>query len=65
MTNFDKNFLPLNISEHEACINDLNELNWHVSYTKRVLEKAQARKNAADLMNTRLKEDIEFVKKHM
>ena len=52
-------------SEHEACIVDLNELQWHLAYTTRNQAKAQQRKDSAELMNNRLKEDIDFVRKHM
>lgn len=51
--------------EHEACIVDLNELQWHLAYTTRNQAKSQQRKDNAELMNNRLKEDIEFVKMHI
>ncbi|KAK7100124.1 coiled-coil domain-containing protein 178-like [Littorina saxatilis] len=58
--------LPILVQrEHEACIVDLNELQWHLAYTTRTLSKAQKRKDTAELMNSRLKEDIEFVKTHI
>ena len=44
---------------------DLNELQWHVAYTSRTLAKAQQRKDGAEVMNNRLKEDIDFVKMHV
>ncbi|GFS13551.1 coiled-coil domain-containing protein 178-like isoform X2 [Elysia marginata] len=51
--------------EHEACIVDLNELHWHVSYTKRLEAKAQTRFTIAKRLNQQLKEDIAFVKQHV
>ncbi|XP_076463347.1 coiled-coil domain-containing protein 178-like [Babylonia areolata] len=58
--------LPLLVQrEHEACIVDLNELQWHLAYTTRAQAKSQQRKDNAEVMNNRLKEDIEFVKMHI
>ncbi|XP_005098448.1 coiled-coil domain-containing protein 178 [Aplysia californica] len=51
--------------EHEACIVDLNELHWHVSFAKRNEAKAQTRFSTAERLNTQLKEDIAFVKQHV
>ncbi|GFO13380.1 coiled-coil domain-containing protein 178-like isoform x2 [Plakobranchus ocellatus] len=51
--------------EHEACIVDLNELHWHVSYTKRLEAKAENRFTIAQRLNQQLKEDIGFVKQHV
>nr|XP_009861454.2 coiled-coil domain-containing protein 178-like isoform X1 [Ciona intestinalis] len=50
--------------EHEACACDISELQWHVSYTTRQLERSKERVHAAQLLNASLKEDINFVKKH-
>ena len=44
---------------------DLNELQWHVSYSSRNEERIKGRVDIAEVLNKRLKEDIEFVKKHM
>lgn len=52
-------------TEHEACIMDLNELSWHCNYGGRNLQRVQNKTSAAELLNKRLKDDIEFVKKHM
>lgn len=51
--------------EHEACIMDLNELSWHCNYGGRNLQRVQNKTSAAELLNKRLKDDIEFVKKHI
>ena len=51
-------------SEHEACAMDINELNWHVSYRSRVEARIQNKTNIAEVLNSRLKEDIAYVKKH-
>lgn len=51
--------------EHEECIVDLTELQWHVAYGTRNEIRLKERWNIAQVLNTRLKEDIEFVKKHI
>ncbi|XP_060070324.1 coiled-coil domain-containing protein 178-like [Ylistrum balloti] len=51
--------------EHEACIMDLNELQWHVAYATRNDKRMQDRCNIAEVLNSRLIEDIAFVKKHI
>lgn len=51
--------------EHEECIIDLNELQWHVAYSSRNQERIKGRMDIAEVLNRRLKEDIEFVKKHI
>lgn len=51
--------------EHEACIMDLNELQWHVAYAVRNQKRIENRTNIAEVLNTRLKDDIAFVNKHM
>lgn len=53
------------ILEHEACIMDLNELQWHVAYSSRNEKRIKNRTNIAEVLNARLKDDIAFVKKHM
>ena len=57
--------MVLFVTEHEECIIDLNELNWHVAYSSRNEERIKGRVDIAEVLNKRLKEDIEFVKKHM
>ena len=44
---------------------DINELQWHVAYSSRNEARIQDRVDIAEVLNKRLKEDIEFVKKHM
>ena len=44
---------------------DLNEMQWHVSYSSRNEARIKERVEIAEVLNQRLKEDIEFVKKHM
>ncbi|XP_052254970.1 coiled-coil domain-containing protein 178-like [Dreissena polymorpha] len=51
--------------EHEECITDLNELQWHVAYSSRNESRIKERVEIAEVLNKRLKEDIEFVKKHI
>ncbi|XP_060608579.1 coiled-coil domain-containing protein 178-like [Ruditapes philippinarum] len=51
--------------EHEECIMDINELQWHVAYSSRNEARIQDRVDIAEVLNKRLKEDIEFVKKHI
>ncbi|XP_050402301.1 coiled-coil domain-containing protein 178 [Patella vulgata] len=51
--------------EHEACILDLNELQWHVAYCSRSEARIKDRKEIAEVLNARLKEDIAFVKRHI
>ena len=53
------------VTEHQACIVDINELHWHMAYTTRTLAKTQQRKDAAEVMNNRLKEDIQFINMHV
>lgn len=50
--------------EHEACAMDINELNWHVSYRSRGETRIKNKVAIAEVLNSRLKEDIGFVKKH-
>ena len=50
--------------EHEACSMDINELNWHVSYRSRIESRIKNKVAIAEVLNSRLKEDIEFVQKH-
>lgn len=51
--------------EHEECIMDINELQWHVAYSSRNEARIKDRVDIAEVLNQRLKEDIEFVKKHI
>ena len=57
--------LWMSISEHEACIVDLNELQWHVSYAGRTEKRIENKTSVAEKFNRQLKDDIAFVKKHM
>ncbi|XP_076807263.1 uncharacterized protein LOC143450548 [Clavelina lepadiformis] len=50
--------------EHDACAFDISELQWHVSYTERQLERSKENVEVAQVLNDSLKEDINFVKKH-
>ncbi|KAK3089571.1 hypothetical protein FSP39_004696 [Pinctada imbricata] len=51
--------------EHEACIMDLNELQWHVSYAGRNEKRIENKTSIAEKFNRQLKDDIAFVKKHI
>ena len=53
------------VLEHEACANDLSELNWHVGSQGNKLEVMTRAHDKAKTLNTRLKEDILFIKQHM
>lgn len=44
---------------------DIAELNWHVSYKGRAESRIKQRVEVAETLNTKLKDDIEFVKKHV
>lgn len=58
--------LPIAVQkEHEACIMDLNELQWHVSYSSRTEKRIHARTHTAEVNNQRLKEEITFVTRHI
>ncbi|XP_039271313.2 coiled-coil domain-containing protein 178-like [Styela clava] len=57
--------LPLAVQkEHDACAADISELQWHVGYMERQLERCRQRVQVAEVLNNRLKDDIAFVKKH-
>ena len=43
---------------------DINELNWHCSYRGRVEARIQNKVNIAEVLNSRLKQDIAYVQKH-
>lgn len=51
-------------TEHDAAVEDLSELHWHVSYKQRSEEKLKDRVEHAQIFNNRLSEDINFVQKH-
>ncbi|WAR24311.1 CC178-like protein [Mya arenaria] len=51
--------------EHEESIVDLNEMQWHVAYSSRNESRIKERVEIAEVLNNRLKEDIDFVKKHI
>lgn len=50
--------------EHNAAVEDLSELHWHVTYKKRAEEKLKDRVDHANAFNVRLLDDIAFVQKH-
>lgn len=57
--------LPIAVQkEHDACARDIVELQWHVSYTQRQLDRIKDQVQVAQVLNTSLKDDIDFVKKH-
>ncbi|XP_052059765.1 coiled-coil domain-containing protein 178-like isoform X2 [Mytilus californianus] len=58
--------LPIAVQrEHEACIMDLNELTWHVSYSSRTEKRIHQRTHTAEVNNQRLNEEISFVQRHI
>ncbi|XP_014345276.1 coiled-coil domain-containing protein 178 [Latimeria chalumnae] len=50
--------------EHEACAQDIYELQWHVTYKECQLQQVQKQMTKAEAENKRLKDDIDFVKKY-
>eukprot|EP00057_Strongylocentrotus_purpuratus_P005193 XP_003730402.1 PREDICTED: uncharacterized protein LOC100894094 [Strongylocentrotus purpuratus] len=50
--------------EHEACATDIAELKWHNAYRGRQKDRIQNQVENAEMLNSRLKEDIAFVEKH-
>ena len=44
---------------------DIAELNWHVAYKGRAENRIKQRVDVAETLNTKLKEDIDFVTKHV
>uniref|UniRef100_W5MGL1 Si:dkeyp-7a3.1 n=1 Tax=Lepisosteus oculatus TaxID=7918 RepID=W5MGL1_LEPOC len=50
--------------EHEACVRDISELQWHLKFKKERLQHVKDRMTKAEVLNQRLCEDIDFVKKH-
>ena len=50
--------------EHEACAMDINELNWHVSYRSRIMERIEKKVKTAEALNIKVNEDIAFVQQH-
>ncbi|XP_066545763.1 coiled-coil domain-containing protein 178 [Amia ocellicauda] len=50
--------------EHEACMRDISELQWHLKFKKERLTQVKNRLMQTEVLNQRLKEDIDFVKKH-
>ena len=58
--------LPIAVQkEHEACIMDLNELQWHVAYSSRTEKRIHSRTHTAEVNNQRLDEEISFVQRHI
>ncbi|XP_006822410.1 uncharacterized protein LOC102808581 [Saccoglossus kowalevskii] len=57
--------LPLAVQhEHEACALDISELQWHVAYRGRQEARIRSKVDIAEVLNSRLLEDINFVKTH-
>ncbi|XP_078541799.1 coiled-coil domain-containing protein 178 isoform X2 [Lissotriton helveticus] len=50
--------------EHEACVRDISELQWHVSAKKQELQKALAEAQKLEAANAKLLEDLDFLEKH-
>ena len=51
--------------EHESCANNISELKWFIKYRSRTETRTREKVNTAQLLNSRLKEEIEHVKLHM
>ncbi|XP_077991434.1 uncharacterized protein LOC144445672 [Glandiceps talaboti] len=57
--------LPLAVQqEHEACALDISELQWHCAYRGRQEARVRSKVEIAEVLNSRLQEDISFVKTH-
>lgn len=52
------------VLEHDAAVEDLSELTWHVAYKTRTEEKLKDRVDHANGFNAKLIDDIAHVKKH-
>ncbi|XP_067933095.1 coiled-coil domain-containing protein 178-like [Watersipora subatra] len=51
-------------TEHDAAVEDLSELNWHVTYKLRAEQKLKDRVEHSNTLNNRLLDDIAHVEKH-
>lgn len=49
---------------HEACTRDISELKWHLKLKRDKLHQVKDRTIHTEVLNQRLNEDIDFVKKH-
>ncbi|XP_038622633.1 coiled-coil domain-containing protein 178 [Tachyglossus aculeatus] len=57
--------LPVAVQkEHEACVKDVRELHWHLHTKLRRLEKLRNQVAEVEETNTKIQEDINFMKKH-
>ncbi|MGH0143916.1 UNVERIFIED_CONTAM: hypothetical protein FKN15_001341 [Acipenser sinensis] len=50
--------------ENEACARDICELQWHIKCKDGMVKQVQERLTKAKVLNQRLQDDIDFVKKH-
>ncbi|RXM29246.1 Coiled-coil domain-containing protein 178 [Acipenser ruthenus] len=50
--------------ENEACARDICELQWHIKCKDGMVKQVQERLTKAEVLNQRLQDDIDFVKKH-
>ncbi|XP_075070516.1 coiled-coil domain-containing protein 178 [Mixophyes fleayi] len=49
--------------EYDACAEDLSELKWHICCKKQELEKAQRKSAKTEAVNSKLEEEIDFIRK--
>ena len=58
--------LPLRVQrEHEACITDITELNWHISFNTKAERKLIHKIENEDVLHSQLKDDLIRLKKNM
>ncbi|MGH0139399.1 UNVERIFIED_CONTAM: hypothetical protein FKN15_069489 [Acipenser sinensis] len=50
--------------EHESCVRDICELQWHLKCKEEIQKQVQERLTKTEVLNQRLQDDIDFVKKH-
>lgn len=50
--------------EHEACTRDISELKWHLKLRRDKLHQVTDRLIKTEVLNRRLNEDIDFIKKN-
>ncbi|PAA54657.1 hypothetical protein BOX15_Mlig015820g2, partial [Macrostomum lignano] len=51
-------------AEHEACIEDIAELNWHVQSKRKNLDKSRRRHAKSVRMNEEIKEEMAYIRVH-
>ena len=58
--------LPVAVQrEHESCMLDVTELQWHVNYRGRVKTRTNKKVNKAKEYNTKLRTELEHISKQV